>query len=126
MLDQAGKNNPKLTVYQAEQLLAANQIEVLLGCIPASSTAPAAEVALLELGATIDGLGLEKGLADDLGNRVRETSKKVADGKTGDACHQLGDLSKKIAEQAVKGKLTAAQAAELNAAVAHIGTQLGC
>ena len=112
-MDQAGKTNPKLTVEQAKQLLSANQIEVLLGCIPADSPLPAAELDLLDLGGTIDGLGLERALADDLGNRVREAGKHVAGGSLKDACRDLSGLSRKIAEQAEKGKLPVAQAAVL-------------
>jgi beta-glucosidase len=126
VLDQAGKNNPKLTVAQAEQLLYANEIEINLGCLDPASPVPKAERDLLELGATIDGLGLEKGVADDLGNRVREASKQLAQGKLDQSCKQLSDLAKKIDEQARKGKLTPAQQALLGGEVAAISTDLGC
>jgi GH35 family endo-1,4-beta-xylanase len=128
VMDQAGKNNPKLTVEQAEQLLSANQIEALLGCIGIDSGVPAAEHGLLELGATIDGLAIDKPLADELGNRVREIGKQVAGGHADQACHQLSDLSKKIADSAAakKPRLTADEAALLQADVAQIGADLGC
>ena len=94
-------------------LLYANEIEVDLGCLDAASPVPQAEHDLLELGATIDGLGLDKPVADDLGNRVREASKALPGGKLDTACKQLSDLAKKIGEQERKGKLTSAQAAQL-------------
>jgi hypothetical protein len=127
-MDSALQKNPKLTVDEARQLLSANQIEVLLGCIPADSPAPAAESDLLDLGATIDRMEIDQGLADDLGNRVREIGKQVATGHFDQACHQLSDLSKKIADSTggKKPKLTAAQAALLRAEVANTSAGLGC
>ena len=113
VMDQAGKKNPRLTFEQAAQLLSANQIEALLGCIEADSPVPAAELHLLELGRTIDGLDVDNGTADELGNRVREAGKQLAVGKLDESCRHLAGLSKKIAELAEKGKLTAAQAATL-------------
>ena len=65
-------------------------------------------------------------MADDLGNRVREASKALAGGNLDAACKQLSDLTKKIGEQASKGKLTSAQAAQLTADVAAISGDLGC
>jgi beta-glucosidase len=127
VLDQAGKTNPKLTVAQAELLVEyANVIETHLGCLDPGSPVPQAEIDLLQLGQTIDGMGLDKGLADDLGNRVRETSKQLARGALGPACGQLGALSANITEQAGTGKLTPAQATELGDAVSHISGELGC
>jgi len=128
VVDQSGKNNGKLTVAQAEQLLSVYQIEVLLGCIPADSPNPQAQVDLLELGAGIDGLGLDAGLANDLGNRARETGKQLAVGNLAGTCSQLNGLSNKVDTEAGKKnpKLTAAQAAWLHASVDAIKTELGC
>jgi FIMAH domain len=126
VLDQAGKNNPKLTVDQAHILLYANEIEVDLGCLDGASPVPQAEHDLLDLGATIAGLALDKPVADDLGNRVREAGKTLARGNLDAACKQLSDLTKKIDDYAGKGKLTSAQAAQLEADVAAISGDLGC
>jgi hypothetical protein len=126
VLDQAGKNNSKLTIEQAHTLLYANEIEIDLGCLDATSPVPKAEHDLLDLGQTIDGLGLDKPVGDDLGNRVREASKSLAAGKLDKACQQLSDLTKKIGEQAANGKLTSAQAAQLTADVGAISGDLGC
>ena len=125
VLDQAGKNNPKLTVEQAHQLLYANEIEINLGCLDAGSPVPAAEHDLLDLGQTIDGLGIKKAVADDLGNSVREANEHLAQGKLANACHDLSDLTKKINNDQHKGQLTPAQAAQLTAEVATISSSLG-
>jgi hypothetical protein len=125
-MDQAGKKNPKLTFEQASQLLSANQIEAALGCIEADSPVPAAELHLLELGRTIDGLEVERGTADELGNRVREVGKQLAVGKLDDSCRHLAELSKKIEQLAQRDKLSAAQAAQLGDAVEQISAELGC
>jgi hypothetical protein len=126
VLDQAGKNNAKLTVEQAEQLLEANEIEIDLGCLDAGSPVPQAERDLLELGATIDALGLDKPVADDLGNHVREASKQLAQRKLADSCRQLSDLTARIDEQQRKHKLTSGQAAQLRTEVTSIATEVGC
>ena len=90
MIDQAGKKDPKLTVAQAQQLLSVNQIETLIGCLPAGSPIPKAESDLLDLGAVIDGLSIDKGLADDLGNRVEEAGKQLAVGNVDAALSSAG------------------------------------
>ena len=103
-----------------------NQIEALLGCIPAGSTRPDAEHDLLALMQAIDGLAVDKPVSNDLGNHARHAAQQVALRDDRHACHELSELSKKIAEQAKKGKLTATQAATLNDAVADISAELGC
>ena len=87
---------------------------------------PAAEHDLLELMRTIDALEVDNGVADDLRNRVREVGKQLAVEKLDESCRHLADLSKKIAELAEKGKLTAAQESTLAAAVEEIRAELGC
>jgi endoglucanase len=132
VLDQAGKKDPKLTVAQAQVMLYANQILMSLGCLDAASPVPVVEHDLLVLGETIDSMGLDKPVADDLGNRVREASKHLAQGKSGETCKDLSKLSAKIAEFENKGKgkdkdkLTAEQAAQLSADVAAISSSLNC
>ena len=102
-----------------------NQIEALLGCIPAGSSRPAAEHDLLALMQTVDGLDLDEPVGDDLGNRVREIGEQVA-GDEKNTCHSLADLSKTIGELKAKGKLTAAEASTLRDAVTEITAELGC
>jgi hypothetical protein len=126
VLDEESGPKPKLTVAQAEQLLSANQIEALLGCIPPGSPAPAAERDVLELLGTIDGLGAERHVADDLSRRAGEVGRRVMDGNARDACRSLADLSRKVADLRSHGKLTAPQAATLGAAVAQLQVLLGC
>ena len=127
MIDEAGKDKPRLTFAQAQQLLSANQIEALLGCIPAGSTRPAAEHDLLALMRTIDGFGLDKPVANDLGNHARQAGQQIADRRRqGTPATSSSELSKKIADLKKKGKLTAAQAATLDDAVADIAREVGC
>jgi len=125
-LDEAGKDKPGLTIAQAAQLLSANQIEALLGCIPAGSTRPAAEVDVLTLMQTIDTIGLDKDVANDLGNRARHVAQQIAKQDDPNACHELSDLSKQIADQKKNGKITAGQAATLDDLVSRITREIGC
>ena len=108
------------------QLLSANQIEALLGCIPADSTRPAAEADLLTLMQTIDTLRLDKDVANDLGNRARHVAQQVAKRDDKNACHEVSDLSKQIADLKKKGKITAAQAGTLDDLVSRISREVGC
>jgi hypothetical protein len=126
VVDQAGKNHPRLTFAQAMQLLSVYQIEALIGCVPAGSAEPAAEQDLVALMRTVDGLDVAKGVGDELGNRVRELAKHVPAGKARETCRGLADLSKRIADLKRGGKLTAEQAATLNDAAEGIATELGC
>src|SRR5262249_21931047 len=134
VFDDALTGSPAMTVAQAVQLLSANQIEALLGCIPAGSPAPAAEQDLLELLGTIDGMGLAGPVAvdpagrarGDLGGGVRALGGDVVAGDLGGACRSLAGLSNKVADYQRKGKLSAAQAATLGGAVADVQGILGC
>ena len=126
VIDSAGVHNPKLTYVQAEQLLSVYQIEVLIGCIPATSPIPAAQIATLELGRMVNGFGLEDGTADGLRNEIRQVGKKLIGGQPKDICQQLAQLSKKIDDAAKKNKLTAGQATQLSGAASDIGTPFGC
>jgi len=124
--DAAGKSDPRLTVAQAEAVLSAYQIEALLGCVSSASREPEAEHDLLTLSAAIDGLGLGKQVADDLGNRVRTIAKELPGGNRAASCRSLRNLSGRIADLERKGKLTAEQASTLRNAVAEISDELGC
>jgi hypothetical protein len=115
-----------LTFAQAEQLLSANQIEALLGCIPAGSTAPAAEQASLELRATIAGMGLDKSTANDLDARLATIGQQVVNGNVNGACSSLSDLSNRVDALQSQHKLTAAQAGTLHDGVSELGGLLGC
>ena len=66
---------------------------------------------MLTLIETVDELGLPDPAGNDLGNKAREIGERIAnDDKNDNACHGLDELSKKIADNAKKNKLTAAQA----------------
>jgi beta-glucosidase len=126
VLDAAGKNNPALTVEQAQALLYAYEIEIDLGCLAADSPVPQAEHDLLDLEQAIDSLGLKKGVTDDLGNAVANASEHLAQGNLSVSCHDLSVVTTKINDYAEHGKLTTAQAAQLTADVAAISSSLGC
>ena len=64
---------------------------------------------MLDLGQTIGDFGLDKAVAADLLGRVRDAGKDVATGNVKNACRDLSGLSKAIAAQAAKGKLSAAR-----------------
>ena len=126
VLNEAGKDKPRLTYAQADQLLSVNQIETLLGCLARGSTRPDAEHQVLELMRTIDVLGLEKSVANDLGNRARHVAQQIATQDDKHACKEAADFSDKVADLKRKGKLTAAQAAVLDAEIGAIERDLGC
>jgi hypothetical protein len=126
VLNEAGKDKPRLTYAQADQLLSVNQIETLLGCLARGSTRPDAEHQVLELMRTIDALGLEKSVANDLGNRARHVAQQIAAQDDKHACKEAADFSDKVADLKRNGKLTAAQAAVLDAEIGAIERDLGC
>ena len=128
VLDEAGHPNPKLTVAQAETIVAAaNAVESQIGCADASTAKPQAEQDLLALIGTMNGMGLENGVMNSLLARIRDVGRQLADDPAADACRSLGDLSERItALTGKKNGLTAAQAAQLSAAVAHIAAELAC
>ena len=126
VLDEAGRDRPRLSFARAEQLLSANQIEALVGCIPRGSTRPNAEHDLLMLMQTIDGLAVDKTVANDLGNDARHVAQQVALRDDRNACRAASDYRDKIQEIRAKGKVTAAQAATLDDAVAQISREIGC
>src|SRR4029079_4664181 len=116
VINGAGKPNPKLTIGQAHQLLSVNQIESALGCIPAGSDQSTAEHDILTFIETVDSFGLPDPTGNDLTNKARKIGQRIAHDDTHDnACHGLDELAKKIADNARKNKLTASQAAALDA-----------
>src|SRR5262249_36833867 len=126
VFDDVLTGSPVTTVAQAEQLLAANQIATLLGCIPADSKAPAADQGLLELLGTIDGTGLADAVTGELEGSVRDVGTQVVDDDQTGACRSLASISEKIADHGSNGRLPAAQAATLGGAVAGVQGLLGC
>jgi hypothetical protein len=126
VIDEAGTENAKLLIAQAGAIvLAGNRIETALGCIPAGSPKPGAEQDVLALIGTINALALQNGTENDLRSSVRNIGKQLASDSVASACLTLGDLAKKIVDQTGKG-LNTTQAAQLQAAVAHISAELGC
>jgi hypothetical protein len=127
-LDHAGKGAGELSFDETVQLLdASNSIEVLLGCVPASSPNPKAEDDLVALMSTIDGMSLSGGEANALTNKARDAAKQLVGGQGAQACQTLAALSTKIAnDTGKKNGLTASQAATLTAAVSQISSDLGC
>jgi hypothetical protein len=126
VIDDAGNNKPKLTVAQAESIVAAaNQIETVRSCLPAVSPKPGAEQDVLALIGTVDGMGLDNGFSNGLESDIANIGGNVVGGP--DACKPLGNLATKIgANIGKKNGLTAAQAATLNTAIAQIRSELGC
>ena len=125
-LHDAGKHG--LSYAEAGQLLdAANSVGALLGCDPAGSPNAAAESDLVALMGTIDGMSLKDGEANDLIGKAREAALELVEGRPDEACKKLDELAKKIdKDTGKKDKLTAGQGAALSAAVAQIGSELGC
>jgi hypothetical protein len=80
---------------------------------------------LANLRTTIEGFGLSAGIERSLLNRVRQVEDAVDRG--GDACKRLDELARAIDNQTGRpGGLSAAQAAQLDAAVSRLRTTLGC
>jgi len=125
-----GKEKPGLTVAQATELVAAlNSVEWTAGCADADPLTPRsqAEQDMLALVGTLNGMGLDKGLANDLRTTVRDAGKQIAEGTVPQTCKKLAELGKKIAEKTgKKNGLTTPQAAQLSAARAAIAAELGC
>lgn len=119
VIDGAGSS---LTFAQADQLLAANQIETLVGCNPRS----AAEHDALGLAATIAGSNLDAAIATDLANRARKTGEQIVARKDADACSSVSDLSRKVADLQARGKLSPAQTVALDTATAATARDLSC
>jgi Peptidase family M1 domain len=126
VIDELGKPKPRMSFGQGVQLLSVNQIEMLVGCIPSGSPLPEAELDVITLIHTIETLDLKDGLDHELTDLARQAGEQIVQGDAKHACHNLSDLSEKIAEQAKKGKLTSAQSATLDAAVAKLSRDIGC
>jgi hypothetical protein len=128
VIDEAGKENPRLTVGQAQTIVAAaNSVEGQIGCADASTPKATAEQDLLALVATLDGMSFHEGLAHRLLDGVRAVGMQLAEGTVANACDALGDLTEQIGEQTgKKNGLTASQAAQLSAATSQIAAVLAC
>jgi Asp-tRNA(Asn)/Glu-tRNA(Gln) amidotransferase A subunit family amidase len=130
LLDEAGQERPRLTLAQAESLVATlNDVEGSLGCNDDDALVPKAQAEqdVLALVGTVDGMPLDKALANDLRNTVRDAGKQLVHQPVANACRALADLGKKIADRTgKKNGLAAAQAATLEAARAALATELGC
>jgi hypothetical protein len=128
VIDEAGSKSPRLTIPQAQQLThGAVAIEGVVGCLAPGSPVGDAANQLLALMQAIDGLGLPGGEDRELTARVSDAGERLVAGKLDDACRRLADLAKKLADDTgKKNKLTAAQAAQLAAALAPIRSGLGC
>jgi hypothetical protein len=127
VINGAGKPKPKLTFVQAHGLLSVNQIEAALGCATADAGQSAAEHGILTFIETVDGYGLADPAGTDLTNRARQIGERIAnDDRHDNACRGLDELSKKIADDAKKNKLTAGQAARLGELVDEIATSIRC
>jgi hypothetical protein len=126
VFDEIGKDHTLLTTMTADQLVGAATVQQALGCLPPSSTLPAAEHDTVALIAAIDGMGLTGPYEPDLRTRASDLGQLIATGKLADARHAVTDLANKIGNDAGKaGKLTAAQAVVLGARVAQVGGDLG-
>ena len=125
-IDNAGEHG--LSNAEAIALIdASTGAGAVLGCGAAMPPNPAVIDDLVGLTATIDGMGLKTGEANDLSNKAREAADKVVKGKQKEACHKLDELAKKIVHDTGKrNTLTAAQGALLSARVAAIDIKLGC
>jgi hypothetical protein len=128
VIDDAGAQQARLTVAQAEAIVAAaNTVEGFLGCGTGAAPRPQAEEDLLALIGIVNGMGLDNGLASDLRSKARDAEKDLAHDTVANACHTLGELGREIAERAGKNNgPTAPQAATLSAAVAQVAAELGC
>jgi hypothetical protein len=115
VVDEAGNAKPKLTGAQARALL--NElyaVEFTDGCRALGSTLPEAEAAVVDLIDVINGLGLPKGLTNNLRNKASEAGKQAATG-VGDPCRRLDELLRTATAQ-----LTPPQLAELTAEVSAV------
>jgi len=121
VVDEAGKEKPKLTSPQARELLdAVYTVELTSGCLAPGSTLPAVELAVVDLIDVINGLGLSRGLENDLRNKASEAGKQAAT-HTGNPCRKLDELVR-----AGRRQLTPVQLATLTAAVNAVQTRLVC
>jgi polyvinyl alcohol dehydrogenase (cytochrome) len=128
VMGEAGREHPKLTIAQAETIIgAANAVEGQIDCADAATAKPQAEQDVLALLATLAGMQLDKGVANDLRSAIRDVGTQVARDRVDDACHQLNELNKKIMKLVgKKNGLTTAQALALGSASFHISAELGC
>jgi hypothetical protein len=124
----AASRHARLTVAQAQTLLAANDVQTSLGCYSPSPSVAQAQRDLLDLVQTINGLSLDAWTTNDLLNGVRAAEWQLTTGQGRFACGTLSRLGGTITADA-RGRhprLTPTQAATLVAAVDHVSTELGC
>ena len=128
VIDGAGKPKPKLTFAQAHQLLSVNQIEALLGCIPAGSGAPDGRARHAHVDA--DGRQLRaSGSGRQRPQRTRparSASSIAGDEKNDNACHGLDELSKKIADRRRRTSSRQRRPRRSTPVVAEISRAIGC
>lgn len=86
---------------------------------------PTAEELIEELGTTIDDLALPSGTANALTAKLEEAATALASGDVAEACGSLAAFSHYVDAQTGK-KLTAAEAADLTAAIQEVRAELGC
>ena len=121
VMDEVGKERPKLTTAQARALLHDTYaVEFTDGCRPIGSMLPAAETAVVDLIDVINGLGLPRELATDLRAKASDAGKAAATG-VGDPCRKLDEILHTAGRQ-----LTAAQIPAITAAVGEVRVAIGC
>ena len=125
VLSGATRDNPRLGIAAAKQLLSANSILLSLGCQAAGSQQEAAEADLLDLSAAIASLDAESTVSRNLGLYVKDASIEIVGGSP---CATLTALKDRITHyvEGPHGGLTAEQAAPLTEALTHIAARLGC
>jgi hypothetical protein len=117
---EAGNKHPKVSSTEADVLIgAARTIEGAAGC---------RDMRLAAIITTIDGLHLDPGLTHDLEDRVSHANDQISHGHTDGACRALADLTRRVAQEGAKGngRLTPAQAAVVEGAVAAAEAGIGC
>ncbi len=87
-----------------------------------------AEEQLDALADHVETLGLSRGLATDLENKIRDARKALAKGKSKDACKKMDEFEKKVGAESTKKhpKIPAEAAAGLLATSRNIRAVLGC
>ena len=117
------KSNAKISPAQAALIAAAaNQIRTVIGQLDPASPLPAAEAAVFDLIATINGLGVSVPTANSLRGDAGDAGLALVDGNVNGACTSL----QHVEDTANTNQLTPAQRAVLLPAVNAVRQPIGC